>query len=364
MRVLVQPDDGIRLLINGINHARRSIEIAIFRFDVREVERALATAVTRGVSVHALIAHTNRAGEENLRKLELRLLAAGVTVSRTADDLLRYHGKFMIVDRRDLYLLAFNWTHIDIERSRSFGLVVSNAAMVREAVRLFEADSGRHPYEPGLEHFVVSPLNARKALAGFIQCAKKSLLIYDPKVSDPAMIALLAERAKRGVEIRILGRLMRKIPGATAHKIGGMRLHTRTIIRDGKMAFVGSQSLRSLELDSRREVCIIFRHPAIIGRLVRTFTADWTRSAETALQADNEAPAARVAQKVAKLVAKELPQVTPVLNGAVKELVGNALEVELNPAQVEAVVKDAVKEAVKSVVDDMVQELVEQEEAG
>jgi hypothetical protein len=50
-------------------------------------------AVTRGVSVRALIAHTNRAGEENLRKLEMRLLAAGVTVARTTGDLVRYDGK-------------------------------------------------------------------------------------------------------------------------------------------------------------------------------------------------------------------------------------------------------------------------------
>jgi hypothetical protein len=60
-------------------------DTAIFRFDQREVEKAMAHAVTRGVAVHALIAHTNRAGERNLRRLEMRLLAAGVTVARTAD---------------------------------------------------------------------------------------------------------------------------------------------------------------------------------------------------------------------------------------------------------------------------------------
>ena len=49
-------------------------------------------------SVRALIAHTNRGGEKSLRKLEMRLLEAGVTVARTADDLPRYHGKMMIVD--------------------------------------------------------------------------------------------------------------------------------------------------------------------------------------------------------------------------------------------------------------------------
>src|SRR5215468_11239836 len=66
MKLLVQPDDGIRPLIKAIAGARRSIEIVIFRFDQREVERTLGAAVARGVDVRALIAHTNRAGEEGL----------------------------------------------------------------------------------------------------------------------------------------------------------------------------------------------------------------------------------------------------------------------------------------------------------
>jgi hypothetical protein len=101
------------------------------------------------VAVHALIAHTNRAGEQNFRRLELRLLAAGVTVARTADDLLRYHGKFMIVDRSDLYSLGFNPTYLDIEQSRSFGVVARGRDLVRQAAKLFEAGSLRNPYEPG-----------------------------------------------------------------------------------------------------------------------------------------------------------------------------------------------------------------------
>src|ERR1700716_4005621 len=115
VRTLVQPGDGIMPLVNGINRAKKSVEILIFRFDRPEIERALANAVTRGVFVHALIAFTNRGGEKNLRALEMRLLAAGVTVARTADDLLRYHGKMIIIDRRELYLLSFNLTYVDIE---------------------------------------------------------------------------------------------------------------------------------------------------------------------------------------------------------------------------------------------------------
>ena len=228
--------------------------------------------------MHALIASTNRAGEENLRNLELRLLGAGVTVARTADDLVRYHGKLMIVDRRELYLLAFNPTHADIDRSRSFGVVTKSRDIVREAVRLFEADSKRIPYEPALDRVVVSPINARKELAGFIREAKRELIVYDPRISDRPMIRLLEERAKAGVKVRVIGRLAGPAPGLAVRKLANLRLHTRTMVRDGGIAFIGSQSLREAELDSRREVGLIFRDSRGVSRLLRTFEDDWAQA--------------------------------------------------------------------------------------
>ncbi len=275
VKLLVQPGDGIAPIVQAINGAKNRIEIAIFRFDRSEIERALANAVGRGVFVHALIAYTNRGGERNLRKLEMRLLAAGVTVARTADDLARYHGKYMIIDRKVLFLLAFNFTYLDIEHSRSVGLVTRNPTLVQEAVKLFEADTKRQPYVAGAPALVVSPANARKQLSAFIKGAKKELLIYDPEVSDPSMIRLLEERREAGVDIRIIGRMNRKTTGLALRKLSSMRLHTRTMIRDGHQAFIGSQSLREVELGSRREVGIIFRDAKIVARLCRLFSEDW-----------------------------------------------------------------------------------------
>src|SRR5690242_10853385 len=98
MRLLVQPKAGVEPILKAIAGAKQCIDILIFRFDYKEIELALTSAVERRVAVRALIAHTNRAGEEALRRLEMRLLAAGVTVARTAGDLLRYHAKLMIID--------------------------------------------------------------------------------------------------------------------------------------------------------------------------------------------------------------------------------------------------------------------------
>ena len=275
MKLIVQPDDGVMPIVIAIQKAKKSVDIVIFRFDRPEVEKAIAAAVGRGVVVRALIAHTNARDEKSLRKLELRLLAAGVTVSRTADDLVRYHDKMMIVDREHLFVLGYNFTKLDMDKSRSFGIATKNKRLVAEAVKLFEADCTRQPYTNGCETFVVSPVNARAVLGAFIKKAHKQLLIYDPKLSDPFMLRALQERAKAGVDVRILGRLGKGGSGRRVQKLPGTRLHVRTIIRDCRRAFVGSQSLRKLELDARREVGIIVREPPIVRRLVSVFEGDW-----------------------------------------------------------------------------------------
>jgi len=372
VKCLVQPGDGAMPLIKGINTAKRTVEIFIFRFNRSEIEKALAAAVTRGVHVHALIAYTNRGGEQSLRDLEMRLLAAGVSVTRTADDLVRYHGKLMIVDRRVLYVLAFNFTYLDMERSRSFGVITTNKKHVEQATKLFEADVKRQPYSAGSSTFVVSPVNARQQLSSFIKAARRELLIYDPEISDPAIVKLLEARARAGVDIRIIGKLKAKSSILTQTKSLHIRLHTRSIIRDGSWAFVGSQSLRALELDARREVGVIFRDPSVINKLTRTFTQDWeaegTGEKEPAhpdeIKQEEQASVAKVAKKVAKAVAEELGPVKPMVETTLKELNGSGPDVKLDHAAIENSVREAVKDAVKQVVRDFVEEATTTQTAG
>ena len=353
MRLLTQPGDGVNTIINAVNSAKETVDVAIFRFDRKELERAMINAVNRGVQVRALIASTNRGGEKRLRDLEARLLEAGVTVARTADDLVRYHAKYIIIDRRELFLLAFNFTYLDIEQSRSFGIITDDQSAVEEAAKLFEMDMKRQPYTAGLNWLVVSPANARRELLAFLKDAKKELHIYDPCISDPAMIRALEERRKSGVEVKILGRCTRHSTVIEVAKLHDMRLHTRVILRDHTHAFLGSQSLRTVELDRRREVGIIFEDAAIVTSIAKTFFDDW-KSAEEAKLDKEVTPTSRVAKKVAKAIVKDLPPVTPMIEQAIQELGANSLELALDAEELQDSVKDAVKHAVKSAVRDAV----------
>jgi len=352
MKLLVQPDDGATPLVKAIQAARTSIDILIFRFDRKDIERALLNAVERGVRVRALIAYTNRGGEKSLRALEMRLLAAGVIVARTADVLLRYHGKMIIIDGRDLYLLAFNFTYVDMDRSRSFGVIAKDRNLVQAAEKLFEADMQRQDYTPAAAGFIVSPLNARQELSAFIQAAKKELLIYDPALTDLEMVSLLNERVKAGVDVRIIGR--GKLP---ARKLTRLRLHTRTMVRDGTQVFIGSQSLRRAELDKRREIGLIFREPKIALQLARIFNEDLEGTQTAVVQSTGETiPAGKIAKRVAKALTSDLPPVAPVVEVVVKEVAGNGIDVSLKTDVLEDRVQNAVKQAVKEAVRDAVED--------
>jgi phosphatidylserine/phosphatidylglycerophosphate/cardiolipin synthase-like enzyme len=277
VKLLVLPDDGMNALVNAMKTAKTSIDTTIFRFDRAEIEKALETAVGRGVRVRALIAHTNRGGEKLLRKLEQRLLGAGVTVTRSGDDLSRYHAKFMIVDGRTLYVMLFNYTALDA-RSRSFGVVTTRRAEVLDGIRLFEADVTRQVCDPAPQALIVSPENARKRLTEFVGKAKTSLSIYDPKVNDSAIVRVLEDRVRKGVEVRVLGSAGKRARQFKAETMKGLRLHARVIIRDGREVFFGSQSLRTAELDSRREVGIIVKDPKVVKAVTAVFEKDWSET--------------------------------------------------------------------------------------
>jgi cardiolipin synthase len=275
MHVIVQPRDGIEPLLQGIRAAQHSIEVTIFRLDRLEIEQALIEAAWRGVLVHALITYTNKEDLKDIKKLEKRLHNAGVKVTRTADDLVRYHSKLMIIDRRALYLLTFNFTFLDIHHSRSFGVVTEDPHLVADAAHLFEADTLQITHIPETDSFVVSPVNARQKLADFIRGAERQLLIYDGKLSDAQMIKLLEERAKAGVEIKVIGTLDKRVKGIEVRKMPQIRLHVQGIVRDGQQVFFGSQSLRKVELDLRREVGLITADPEAVQHFFVIFELDW-----------------------------------------------------------------------------------------
>ena len=61
-RLIVLPEDGVVPVVAAIRAAKKSIDMPIFRLDHIEVDKAIKSAVKRGIVVRTLIAHTNSGG--------------------------------------------------------------------------------------------------------------------------------------------------------------------------------------------------------------------------------------------------------------------------------------------------------------
>jgi hypothetical protein len=195
------------------------------------------------------------------------------------------------------------------------------------------------------------------------------------------MLRLLQERAKAGVEIRVLGSVAGRAK-FDVHKLAGQRLHTRTIVRDRHQAFVGSQSLRTAELDARREVGLIVRDPKAVKALIDTFESDWAsatsagakKAPASAIEPDAQADEPQAvsekpvsekdAEKAVKVLTKELDPLAVSVKKAVRKAVAKAGEDVLHDQDVKDTMKKVVKKAVKEAVKEAVQDAVEDAQDG
>ena len=265
VKLIVQPDAGIDAGRPGrSSRAQEVVDICIFRFDRSEIEKALAAAVLRGVKVRALIAHTNRGGETACASSSsgCSLQASPSHAPQTTGALSR-----QVPGRRRQCCTCSastspSWTSTRAAASRSRR---ATARRCTEARKLFEADCTRQPYRA---RAIESGRQSRRTRATADrlhqrrEARARDLRREGAGSGDPQ--AAQGTRGKRRDDPRD-----RRGEGADRNigsaRLKGMRLHVRAIVRDGTRAFVGSQSLRKLELESRREVGLLISNPSVAG---------------------------------------------------------------------------------------------------
>ena len=237
--------------------------------------------MARGVNVRALTAHTNRGGEKSLRKLELQLLEGGVTVSRTADDLVRYHGKMMIVDAACCTSTASTSPTLDIEQEPQLRRRSRRTSkLVQEAVKLFEADFNRQPYRRATSGLSSARRTRASGSREFIKGARQAAADLRPAGRATTRCCSILASAREGRRRRADHREGRGEVAAQGEKFPGRRLHVRAIIRDGRGRSSAARASRKLELEKRREVGVIVDDRKVVDEMRAVFEVDWDRPTE------------------------------------------------------------------------------------
>ena len=283
--LIVQPGDSFFPIVRAIDHADHTINLTVFRMDDPIIQRALIEAGQRGVHIRVLISSSARGWQEQNRKLLKEATEAGIATREPAGDSkrARYHYKMMTVDDKEAFVFTFNPTRENLHYARDFGIEIFSPAITGEINRLFDADWHDQPFVADADSPVlVSPFNSRQKMTSLLEGARRSIQIADAKLKDPSIVALLLNKARSGLLVRVLGDEAHgcSLPAEIAFRaVARYRMHAKCTIIDGDTAVIGSMNLRTVSLDRRRELSITVHDPDILQRLNAVFESDWERRA-------------------------------------------------------------------------------------
>lgn len=324
----VEPDNGVKPVVDFINSATSSIDIAIYQFDptYTPLVDALLAAQRKGVKVRILLSRQifgpDNQRENIVNRAKFRKLGLDAELSRP--EFSYSHEKTIIADSGGAdpraLICDFNFepgyfgrgtiTKTDFAgHGQTRGLAVLNTddQDVARISETFNADWPPYSTWPAATrpNLVWSPAgeqfdpreNAITALTSLIEGSQESLDIYAMMFTLPSVLyePILA-RARAGVRVRIASNRDGVTPeAARAFKEAGvsvvygpkstdgsekvMFIHSKSIIvdhgRPSAVAFVGSQNPFLAEsLDTERELGAFVTDPASIAKIRATFDRD------------------------------------------------------------------------------------------
>lgn len=286
LSLIVQPGDSFFPIVDAIDSATTSIKMTIFRMNDPIVREAMTYAVSRGVKVQALVAPASKGWTKKNKKLSEELSKVGIEVRvprARKEKIKRYHYKIMTIDNELSLILTFNPTQKNLHYARDFGLLIRDREIATELSRLFDSDWLGETYKPSPLPLVISPHNSREKMLELLGSAERTIRILDAKVQDQQAIGLLLRKASIGCNIKIIGEdtsYDEVVPNFHVRKLARYKLHAKCIVVDGTRFFIGSQNLRPVSLDRRREVGLIVEDDAMARKIERVFDEDWDNATE------------------------------------------------------------------------------------
>lgn len=295
LTLLIQPDDGRTPILDLFNNAQTSIDLMIYLLSDHEVITALKNAVLRGVAVRVMLEQNPCCSSNNpmQRALFSELQEARIQVQWTNPAFRLTHAKTAVVDGATALIMSQNLTKTSFTFNREANILDRDPADVEALSALFNADWGRAAYTPTDPNLVIANINARQKFLALIGGATKSLAIESEEMQDPVIIDALVAAQRRGVAVRYIGsvapntgsnpqrddnaagRRRLVVGGAGVRLLAAPYVHTKTLLADGIVAFVGSENFSAASLDTNREIGILTADPAVITRLTTVFTKDW-----------------------------------------------------------------------------------------
>ncbi|MBX3233780.1 MAG: hypothetical protein KIT84_09065 [Labilithrix sp.] len=282
LELFVQPDVGAAPFEQIIGRATTSIDVMVYQMGFGPVLDGLIAKARAGVHVRVIL---DLAQERVNKKYKEKLEEAGATVIWSDPRFTFMHAKVIMVDGREALLSTGNYHQSYMMRERNFAVLDRDADDLASLKEIFEADFARQTPDVSCTRLVVAPVNARARLLELIRSARTSIEVESMQLGDRDVRSALVERKTAGVDVRVLladPSWIDANAGAAEflHQHGITprwypHVHVKTIMVDGRAAYVGSVNISWNSIDRNREIGVVATEPANLAAARATFEHDW-----------------------------------------------------------------------------------------
>lgn len=282
--IFATPEASEAPYVDALASARTSIDLSIYLMGYGGILDQLQAKAHAGVAVRVILDQYKKSTNQKYYDL---LVAAGVQVKWSDPAFDYFHNKFFVVDGKVAVLSTGNFSKdFSIDLERNFAAVDRDPADIADLSAVFAADWAGTPLAMPCTRMVVSPINARQRILDVIDGAQHTLLIESMQFADTGVREAVKRRIEAGVEVRALladaSWISANAAAATYLKDLGVtvkyipHLHTKVLVADGAVAYVGSENFSYTSLEKNREVGVVMVEASSIAPLLATFETDWT----------------------------------------------------------------------------------------
>lgn len=292
-------ENGEEILINYLNLAKEEVNINIYLFSNKKIIEKIKNLAKNNVKINIIIEKEPFGGGYlNYKTVSELSNTENIEIKNIINIYSLNHAKYIIIDNKISIIMTSNLTGSGLNSSRDFIFVTKDKEITKNLNNLFRSDFEiKYFWENKLqENLVISPINSRKILEILIKNAKNSLELYAENFNDERMINLLNKKSEENVKIKII--LSEDISSnkyiiKKFHKNIETKLikkpyqHSKVIIVDKKILYIGSINFSMQSMDQNREVGIILKEKKFIKKIEDIFEKDWNNILSIKIIFDN-----------------------------------------------------------------------------
>lgn len=285
-------------LVEAIDAARLSIDVAAYSLTLNSVRNALLNAQDRGVTVRMVMESTNM----DTSDVEI-LLEAGVPIVGDENDGLM-HNKFMVIDKSEVWTGAMNFTDSGAYDDNNHLIRILSTKMAdnftKEFEEMFLENSFGDNVRPETPHPTLTIDSVRvdtffspddgvlSQLASVLSTAEESILFLAFSFTSNELGAIVREKAEAGLTVRgVMDEEQVSSNQGTEYdpfkqadldvRIDGIegQMHHKVFIVDEKIVVLGSYNFSQAAETRNDETVLIIYDQAIAEQFMQEFQRVW-----------------------------------------------------------------------------------------